>query len=439
MTPVEDPIGAGAADVPQILIVDDERANLEALELTLAPTGCRVVRAQSADEALLALLDQEFACIVLDIRMPGIGGLELAEIIKRRRRTQHVPILFLTAHLIDDRDVVRGYRTGAVDYLTKPVNPDILRSKIGVFVDLFRKTHALARANQALQHEVEARVQAQQDLERVNQDLERRVAERTAELQEADRRKDEFLATLSHELRTPLNAIYGWARILRSGQFDPASLPRAIEVIERNAQIQTQLIGDLLDVSRIVTGKLHLRLAETPMALVVREAVESVRMLAQAREIELQATLRDTPAIQGDADRLQQVAWNLLSNAIKFTGPGGSVAVTLEADGRDAVMIVRDTGCGIRRDLLPYVFERFRQADTTTTRVHAGLGIGLTIVKHLVEAHGGAVTAESAGEGLGSTFTVRLPADGAARAASARGAAAAWAPAVASALPGDSL
>ena len=273
----------------------------------------------------------------------------------------------------------------------------------------------------------------------MNQDLERRVAERTAELQEADRRKDEFLATLSHELRTPLNAIYGWARILRSGQFDPASLPRAIEVIERNAQIQTQLIGDLLDVSRIVTGKLHLRLAETPMALVVREAVESVRMLAQAREIELQATLRDTPAIQGDADRLQQVAWNLLSNAIKFTGPGGSVAVTLEAEDGAAVMIVRDTGCGIRRDLLPYVFERFRQADTTTTRVHSGLGIGLTIVKHLVEAHGGAVTAESAGEGLGSTFTVRLPADGAARVASARGAAAAWAPAVASALPGDPL
>jgi signal transduction histidine kinase len=439
MTPVEDPIGTDAADVPQILIVDDERANLEALELTLAPTGCRVVRAQSADEALLALLDQEFACIVLDIRMPGIGGLELAEIIKRRRRTQHVPILFLTAHLIDDRDIVRGYRTGAVDYLTKPVNPDILRSKIGVFVDLFRKTHALARANQALQHEIVAREQAQGALQLVNQDLERRVAERTAELQEADRRKDEFLATLSHELRTPLNAIYGWARILRSGQFDPASLPRAIEVIERNAQIQTQLIGDLLDVSRIVTGKLHLRLAETPMALVVREAVESVRMLAQAREIELQATLRDTPAIQGDADRLQQVAWNLLSNAIKFTGPGGSVAVTLEAEDGAAVMIVRDTGCGIRRDLLPYVFERFRQADTTTTRVHSGLGIGLTIVKHLVEAHGGAVTAESAGEGLGSTFTVRLPADGAARVASARGAAAAWAPAVASALPGDPL
>jgi signal transduction histidine kinase len=437
MTPADPLAGLDAADVPRILIVDDERANLEALELTLATTGCRVVRAESADEALLALLHQDYACIVLDIRMPGIGGLELAEIIKRRRRTQHVPILFLTAHLLDDRDVVRGYRTGAVDYLTKPVDPDILRSKIGVFVELFRKTHALARANEALQREIEAREQAQAALQRNNQELERRVAERTAELQEADRRKDEFLAILSHELRTPLNAIYGWARILRSGQFDPSSMPRAIEVIERNAQIQTQLIGDLLDVSRIVTGKLHLRLAETPMALVVREAVESVRMLAQTREIELQAVLRDTPAIQGDADRLQQVAWNLLSNAIKFTGAGGRVAVSLEEQAGHAVMTVRDTGCGIRREMLPYVFERFRQADTTTTRVHAGLGIGLTIVKHLVEAHGGAVTAESEGEGLGSTFTVRLPVLGTPPAVPAHGEAVAWAPPAAPVLRGD--
>jgi signal transduction histidine kinase len=400
-----------APDDAQILIVDDERANLEALEVTLASTGCRLVRAQSADEALLALLDQDFACIVLDIRMPGLGGLELAEIIKRRRRTRHVPILFLTAHLLDERDIVRGYRTGAVDYLTKPINPDILRSKVAVFIDLFRKTQALARANDALQHEIMAREGAQDELRRANQDLERRVEERTAALQEADRRKDEFLATLSHELRTPLNAIYGWARMLRSGLLDPSAIPRAVEVIERNAQIQTQLIGDLLDVSRIVTGKLHLRAAPTSMALVVEEAAESVRMLAQARGVEVTTAVRSQAIIRGDADRLQQVTWNLLSNAIKFTGPGGRIDVVLERAGRDLVMTVVDTGCGIRRDLLPYIFERFRQADTSTTRVHAGLGIGLTIVKHLVEAHGGDVVADSIGEGHGATFTVRLPVD----------------------------
>jgi signal transduction histidine kinase len=169
----------------------------------------------------------------------------------------------------------------------------------------------------------------------------------------------------------------------------------------------------------------------------VREAVESVRMLAQAREIELQAVVRETPAIQGDADRLQQVAWNLLSNAIKFTGPGGQVAVSLEAENGHAIMTVRDTGCGIRREMLPYVFERFRQADTTTTRVHAGLGIGLTIVKHLVEAHGGAVTAESEGEGRGSTFTVRLPVLGTTPVVATEGETGAWAPSVAPVLRGD--
>ena len=296
-----------------------------------------------------------------------------------------------------------------MDYLSKPVNPDILRSKIAVFVELFRKTRALARANDALQHEVQARERAQDALRRANQDLELRVAERTAALQEADRRKDEFLATLSHELRTPLNAIYGWSRMLRSGQLDPVTVPKAMEVIERNAQIQTQLIGDLLDVSRIVTGKLHLQATPVDLAHVVNEAVDSVRMLAHSRSIEVLASLGSVPLVSGDGDRLQQVVWNLLSNAIKFTLPGGRVWVLLEQAGEQAVLTVRDTGCGIRPDLLPYVFERFRQADNSTTRVHSGLGIGLTIVKHLVEAHGGLVTADSEGEGRGALFAVRLP------------------------------
>ena len=338
MTGISTVAAVSQAEAAPILIVDDQRPNLEALEATLAPTGCRIVGAESADDALRALLHDDFAAIVLDIRMPGVDGLELAELIKRRRRTQSVPILFLTAHLPNEDELVRGYRIGAVDYLIKPVNPDILRSKIAVFVDLFRKTQALARANDALQHEVQARERAQDELRRSNLDLELRVAERTAALQEADRRKDEFLATLSHELRTPLNAIYGWSRMLRSGQLDPVTVPKAMEVIERNAQIQTQLIGDLLDVSRIVTGKLHLQATPVDLAHVVNEAVDSVRMLAHSRSIEVLASLGSVPLVSGDGDRLQQVVWNLLSNAIKFTLPGGRVWVLLEQAGEQAVL-----------------------------------------------------------------------------------------------------
>ncbi|MBF5046014.1 PAS domain S-box protein [Aggregicoccus sp. 17bor-14] len=233
--------------------------------------------------------------------------------------------------------------------------------------------------------------------------------------EEANRAKDEFLATLSHELRTPLTAILGWTQMLRSGVLGPAKQARALETVERNARAQTQLIEDLLDVSRIITGKMRLQLQPVALARVVDAALESVRPTADARDIELVAALdglEDQEAqVSGDADRLQQVTWNLLSNALKFTPPGGRVEVSLceEEDGTRCLQ-VKDSGQGIRADFLPYVFDRFRQQDGAATRAHGGLGLGLAIVRHLVELHGGSVAVHSAGEGQGATFTVRLPA-----------------------------
>jgi PAS domain S-box-containing protein len=244
---------------------------------------------------------------------------------------------------------------------------------------------------------------------------ERKRAERErerllSEAQEANRLKDEFLATLSHELRTPLTAILGWSRLLQMSNFDAAATARALGTIERNAQAQTQLIDDLLDTSRIITGKLRLEMRPVDPASVVAAAVETARPAAEAKDIRLH-TFFDNGAgpISGDPDRLQQVVWNLLSNAIKFTPEGGRVEVRLERAGSRVEITVADTGRGIAPEFLPHVFDRFRQADQTTTRTHGGLGLGLAIVRQLVELHGGSVHVESEGEGRGTSFNVSLP------------------------------
>jgi signal transduction histidine kinase/ActR/RegA family two-component response regulator len=231
------------------------------------------------------------------------------------------------------------------------------------------------------------------------------------EAQDANRAKDEFLATLSHELRTPLNAMLGWAHMLRSMTLPPGTVTRALESIERNARAQAQLVEDLLDVSRIVSGKLQIDFSEVDLAGVVLEAVESVRPALLAKRLDLQLDVpREDAVVKGDADRLRQIVWNLLSNATKFTPAGGQLTVLVRTANGRAEVVVRDTGVGIPRQFLRHVFERFRQAESTVSRRHGGLGLGLAIVRHLVEAHGGTVQAESAGEGHGATFTVRLPA-----------------------------
>jgi PAS domain S-box-containing protein len=679
-----------------VLLVDDRPENLLALEAIFESQEIDLVKAHSGPEALKHILNRDFAVILLDVQMPGMDGFETAELIKARERSRHIPIIFLTAISKEEKFVFKGYTVGAVDYMTKPFDPRVLRSKVQVFVDLFRKSeqlklteqrlrerevadvkrvsahryrelaesmpqivwaadaagritygnrrwfdcaelspsdpqalqwdalvapvdrarlateweqahragqswegevrlgsHALAtyrwhlvraipvrgdphdpasprtwvgtstdihdlkRAENALRFladastalgsslecgrtfEMVARLAVQShadicaidtvgedgilrratlakkpsitlnpiselglhihpgganwpdkvvrtgepelisevtdahrvamtgdaeslariravpfislvrvplitrgrtygvitlaftesrerythdDLE-MTLDLARRMAaavdaselyvaaeSERAKLEDASRAKDEFLATLSHELRTPLNAMLGWTQLLRAGDLEPHEFARALETIERNAKAQAQLIADLLDVSRIVTGKLHLNLGKVRLQNLIQGAIDGVRLTASAKQIRIEpnldATVRD---VRGDPDRLLQVVGNLLSNAVKFTPVGGSVHIALEEHEGSARIIVRDTGQGITKEFLPFVFDRFRQADSTSTRTQGGLGLGLAIVSHLVLAHGGKVSVASDGSDRGATFCVELP------------------------------
>jgi signal transduction histidine kinase len=413
-----------------ILLVDDHDENLLALEAILMDPVYRLVRARSGRDALREVLARDFALILLDVAMPDLDGYETAALIRQRERSRDTPIIFLTANYRSDVHVFRGYSVGAVDYIFKPFTPEILQSKVAVFVELFTKREALKRHSEALQRahdELEDRVRARtSELAAANTALRAEITERLriererlallereqtarAQAESVNRMKDEFLATLSHELRTPLNAILGWAHLLTSGKADDATMQRALGVIRNNAMAQSQLIEDILDVSRIISGKLRLNLAPVSLSAVIEEALDSVAPAAEAKSIAIERHLEDVQAITGDKDRLQQVFWNLLSNAVKFTPRDGRVAVRLERDGGDAVIAVEDTGIGITPEFLPYVFDRFTQADGSATRRHGGLGLGMAIVRHLIELHGGTVRAFSEGENRGTTFTATLP------------------------------
>lgn len=271
----------------------------------------------------------------------------------------------------------------------------------------------LQQKARSLESEIAERKEAEDALRAVKDELEAQLVREhaaRAEAETANRMKDEFLATISHELRTPLNAIIGWAHMLRYDHLNEATMARAFETIERNAKSQAQLIEDILDVSRVITGKLMLNIGPVDVAAVINAAIDCVQLAADAKGIQLEVTLAPSARhISGDAGRLQQVVWNLLANAIKFTPSGGRVSVRLARAGRNVLIRVSDTGEGISTDFLPFIFDRFRQADGTSTRRHGGLGLGLAIVRHLVELHGGTVHADSEGEGRGATFTISLP------------------------------
>ena len=413
-----------------ILLVDDHPENLLALEAVLKDTGHKLVPAQSGADALRAVLREEFALILMDVAMPGLDGYETAEMIRRRERSRHTPIIFLTANVQSDAHVFKGYSVGAVDYLFKPFIPDVLLSKVAVFVELFTKRQAIKESADALRRayaEMEQRVETRtNELAEANRSLETEIAERRRveveraellereqlarlEAQAINRMKDEFLATLSHELRTPLNAILGWTHILEVGSRDEASVERATRIIKNNAQLQAQLVADILDVSRIIGGKLNLHLGLVSLRAVIEAALEAVQPAADAKAIVVDTVFGDVEPIVADRDRLQQIMWNLLSNAIKFTPREGRVRIEVQADARDIVVTVADSGQGIDPEFLPHVFERFTQADSSFARQHGGLGLGMAIVRHLVELHGGSVSAASAGKDQGATFTVSLP------------------------------
>jgi signal transduction histidine kinase/DNA-binding response OmpR family regulator len=579
-----------------ILLVDDSPNNLLALEAILQAQDRNLVRASSGEEALRFMLGNDAAVILLDVNMPDISGIETAELIRGHDRTKNVPIIFLTAYdNADDPLISQGYSLGAVDYIVKPISPEALRSKVAVFVELYRKTEQIkrqadllreqniglenanlrrlsglielgqrlaeeqdpetllkkfcdaareilgarfatvgileddtvtlrhfftsgfdceeavkARVPQACQHLLDQRFKGARslrlseaagvlilpeqtpvtsfvgatilrhglseagsrnptavrgwlflaekigapafseaderftvtltqavvfyknarlyaDLRRHAAALEQEIAERKraeseraemlaraqaarAEAEEANRLKDEFLATVSHELRAPLNAMLGWATLVQGESLDDASKKRAMETVERNARTQKKLIDDLLDVSSIIAGNFSLDLEPTDLPSVIKSVIESVRPAAEAKGVSLRTDLDPiAEKFRLDRDRFQQVIWNLVQNAVKFTPKGGAVKVFLKRLGRQAEIEVIDTGVGIAPEFLPFVFDRFRQADGSITREHGGLGLGLTIVRSLLEMHGGTVEVESPGLGQGSTFRVTLP------------------------------
>lgn len=552
-----------------VLLVDDHSENLLALEAILESLGQNLVRATSGAEALRRLLSQDFAVILLDVQMPDMDGFETASLIRQRERSRHTPIIFLTAYNTSDSMVFKGYSLGAVDYLFKPIEPEILKSKVAAFVDLFQKTVEVQRqaaqlavmntelrkreemfrslsacspvgifltdtvgkctyvnpryqaicgmtleeslgdgwtraihpedraqiiadwyavSGEGQEYRGEFRIVTADEMEHwiymssspmlsdtgevtgyvgtVEDITERKKAaeehiklirEQTArqEAETANRLKDEFLATLSHELRTPLTSILGWAKMLRQRKLDEKAMARALETIERNASLQAQLIEDILDVSRIIRGKLQLNICPVNLASVVATVVDGIRLEAEAKGIQVEYLVeptspqsdrsgeQDTPSphhspilsqafsspflVAGDPNRLQQIFWNLLNNALKFTPSQGRITVQLCVEESIELGIgngeevshtphpnfvkvtVADTGSGISPEFLPHVFDRFRQADGSITRNKGGLGLGLAIVHYLVEMHGGNVGADSPGVGKGATFTVKLP------------------------------
>ncbi len=386
----------------RILIVDDLPEKLLVYGSLLEDIDADIDVARSGSEALKRVLHTEFAVILLDVNMPDIDGLETASLIRNHRNGRHTPIIFITAYA-DEMQTARGYELGAVDYILSPVIPSVLRTKVRVFVDLFESHAALATANQ----ELESRV-AQRTSE-LNATLAREKDLRV-EAEGLSRLKDEFLATMSHELRTPLNAIFGWITLLRTRRLDETTQARALETIERNARAQKRLIEDLLDASRIVTGKVSLELVSVDPRRVVEAALDSMFPAAQTKGLKLVPLLdSETGLVRGDFARLQQVVCSLLSNAIKFTPSGGQVEVRLTRRDDAAQISVTDSGQGINPEFLPHVFDRFRQEDGSISRRHGGLGLGLAIVRHLVELHAGTVEAHSEGEGSGARFIVNLP------------------------------
>ncbi len=554
-------------DTVHILAVDDLPQKLLTMELILRQPGVAIVEARSGREALRKLLEQDFAVILLDVNMPDMDGFETARLVRQRKRSEHIPIIFVTA-FSDEMHAARGYSLGAVDYILSPVIPEVLRTKVGVFVDLYRKNEQVKRQAEqrvALAREQAARAAAEEatrrslflaeastalanslDLEATRAALLRLVVPSLADLagvtlvrepggrwhtelawadpaggavrsrelgegegpdnelraavrgvlrsgkaevadglavayppgggdppgdgllraaavlplvargrtlgaltlaqgasgrrfgpadlalsedlagraavaldnarlyrevQEADRQKNEFLAMLAHELRNPLAPIRNAVQVLQADGASPEQQGWARGVIARQVQQMVRMVDDLLDVSRITRGKIALRTEPLDLASVVADAVESSRPLIQARRHELSVAVPPEPVrVEGDPARLAQVAANLLNNAAKYTEEGGHIWLSVERDGGEAVVRVRDNGVGIPAEMLPSVFEPFTQVDRSLDRSQGGLGIGLTLVRRLMELHGGRAEARSDGPGKGSEFTVRLPA-----------------------------
>jgi signal transduction histidine kinase len=422
---------------PSVLVVEDSPTQARLLRLILEAEGFTVDVAGDGPSALTRLAVAPFDLVVSDVLMPGVTGFELCRMIKTDPALCEIPVVLVTT-LREPQEIVQALEAGADSFVRKPYEPDALVVRLrSLLAERAHRTKDLGFTPRRRREDdpslrgvaavfngktIDVHANREQilglllgtfeDVVRANTLLREREEELSVakrDLEEAARMKDIFFATLSHELRTPLTAIVGWVHILKEGQTDPAVVQRAVETIERNLNVQNTLIADLLDVSRIVSGKLDLEMAALDLSALVRASVDSARPTATASGVTLEVVLSpiSTP-ISGDPARLQQVVTNLLNNSLKFTPRGGRVVVRLDQEESKAILTVADSGSGIRPEVLPFVFERFRQASVADTRA-GGLGLGLAIVKHIVDMHEGTVTAASAGAGQGATFTVTLP------------------------------
>ncbi len=426
----------------KVLLVDDQPARLMAYETILDGLGYGLVHATSGLQALEQLMKEEFAVILLDVSMPGMDGFETASLIHEHPRFERTPIIFVTGVNVSELDQLKGYKLGAVDYVHVPVVPEILRSKVSVLVELYCKRRELkalnaelaatneelaaanaelAAANRSLQLDKARELEAlNRDLKRANVELatanralhaEVEMRARIEEqLKAADRHKDEFLAMLAHELRNPLAPIRNAVHIMRAKPTADAQLTWVQDVIDRQLASLTRLVDDLLDVSRITRGKINIAREPVALGAIVQSAVETVQPLFSEKQQRLTIDVADPAVtIDGDLTRLTQVVGNILANAVKYTDRGGHVTVIARQVGEDVEIRVRDDGIGIAAEDLVRIFDLFTQAEQSHQRGLGGLGIGLALVRRLVELHGGTVAAASDGPGRGSEIIVCLP------------------------------
>ncbi|MGH8295852.1 MAG: response regulator [Steroidobacteraceae bacterium] len=422
-------------DKVSILLVDDQPQRLIAYCAILADLELDLVCARSGREALELLMGREFAVVLLDVSMPDMDGFEAAKLIHQHPRFEKTPIIFVTGVHLDDLDRLKGYSLGAVDYVSVPIVPQILRSKVCVLVELYCKrkelqeTNAelgranarLSEANVALQEEKTRELEilnrslqrANTELAAANGSLQSEIMERARieqALKEADRHKDEFLAMLAHELRNPLAPIHNAVELMRLKPLGDPQLNWARDVIARQLTSLTRLVDDLLDVSRITRGKINLTRQAVELEALVSRAVETVHPLLEEQGHELTVELPE-PGVRifGDPTRLTQAIANVLGNAAKYTDTGGAISLAAAVREKVVEIRIRDNGIGIRPELLPHVFELFTQLDRNEGRTQGGLGIGLALVQRLVQMHGGEVRASSEGPGKGAEFLIRLP------------------------------
>ncbi len=371
-------------DPVHFLLVDDLEENLLSLEALLRRDGLVCLKARSGDEALEILLRRDVALAIVDVQMPGLNGFDLAELMRGNERTRRIPLIFVTAGTADTQRRFRGYEAGAVDFIYKPIEADILRSKADVFFELYRQRQQIAEQRDALEAQAEA-------------------------LRRADLRKDEFLATLAHELRNPLAPLRHGLDVLLHAP-DEAKAGEVLAIMDRQLAHLVRLIDDLLDVSRISQGKILLRKERMPVQEAIGAALETSRPMVEASGHCLSVELPDEILwVEADLTRLAQVIGNLLNNAAKYTPEGGRIRLAARREGGEAVISVADNGIGIPAHRLGDVFDLFSQLDQQGGRAGGGLGIGLALVRRLMALHGGSVMVESAGAGEGSVFTVRMP------------------------------